>query len=156
VKRLLLSASFAAVGLFGAFGAAAHAQQQEDPPPDHETGLQEPEPGETEPDAHHADHHASHKPEPVNWLAWHKGKDLHGGTLDPGEEPMNPAFLFVLGNFVLFAIILAWKAGPKFRAHFAGRHNEIKDALAEAGRLRAEARAKLDEVSRKLAGVEGQ
>jgi F-type H+-transporting ATPase subunit b len=74
--------------------------------------------------------------------------------MDPGDEPMSPALAFVMLNFLIFAFILVWKAGPAVSSGLERRHNEIRDALAEAARLREQARAKLEEYRRKVANAD--
>jgi F-type H+-transporting ATPase subunit b len=99
-------------------------------------------------------HHKAEPPPPINWFQWHYGKDLHGGELHPAEEPMPPGFLFALLNFAVFAAILVKFAGPKLVGYLRARHDLVKGLLDEAARLRAEARAKLDEYNRRIAGID--
>lgn len=96
----------------------------------------------------------------------YKGKDAEGGPLGDGklgerplrageeEEPMPAPFLYLVGNFLLLLVILAWKAAPAARKTAEGRHDEIQKALEEAARLRSQAKAKLDEYESKLAAAE--
>jgi F-type H+-transporting ATPase subunit b len=96
----------------------------------------------------------------------YKGKDALGGPMDdhklgdrplaPGEEeePMPAPFLYLVGNFILLLIILAWKAGPAARKAAEKRSDDIKKALDEAALLRNQAKAKLDEYQSKLAAAE--
>jgi F-type H+-transporting ATPase subunit b len=102
----------------------------------------------------HGAHHAAAPPPPINWFEWHYGKDLYGGDLQPGEEPMPPGLLFALLNFAIFAGLLVKFAGPKLTTYLRTRHETVKGALDEAASLRAEARAKLDEYNRRIAGVD--
>lgn len=104
-------------------------------------------------DAHHG-HHPATEPHPVNLYEWHFGKDVLGGELEPGEEPMPPGLLFALLNFAVFAGLLVKFAGPKLTGYLRSRHETVKGQLDEAGRLRAEARAKLDEYNRRIAGLD--
>lgn len=103
---------------------------------------------------HHGAHHPAEPPPPINWYEWHPGKDLHGGELAPDEEPMPPGMLFALINFAIFVGILVKAAGPKLVGFLRGRHETVKTALEEAAALRAEARAKLDEYNRRIAGID--
>ena len=104
--------------------------------------------------AGHGEHHKAEPPPPINWYHWHYGKDLRGGALDPAEEPMPPGFLFALFNFAVFAALLVKFAGPKLATYLRVRHETVKSQLDEASRLRAEARAKLDEYNRRIAGMD--
>jgi F-type H+-transporting ATPase subunit b len=102
----------------------------------------------------HGAHHPAAEPHPINWYEWHYGKDILGGELDPGEEPMPPGILFALLNFAVFAGLLVKFAGPKLVGYLRTRHDTVKGQLDEAARLRAEARAKLDEYNRRIAGLD--
>jgi len=103
---------------------------------------------------HGGGHHGAETPPPINWFNWHYGKDVHGGELDPAEEPMAPGFLFALINFAVFAGLLVKFAGPKLATYLRVRHDTVKSQLDEAARLRADARAKLDEYNRRIAGID--
>lgn len=102
----------------------------------------------------HGAHHGAEPPPPINWFELHYGKDLHGGALHPAEEPMPPGLLFALINFAIFAGILIKAAGPKLAGYLRSRHELVKGQLEEAARLRADARAKLDEYNRRIAGID--
>ncbi len=81
-----------------------------------------------------------------NWVDFgYSSKDVNGGTLEKGEEPMSPPFLGMLINFGVVLFILGWKVWPGLQRYTAKRHDTIKSALEEAGKLREEARAKLDQ-----------
>ncbi len=119
--------------------------------------------------AHEAGHAGGHT-DPTHQFNWtdlgYGSKDIAGGPIGDGklggaplekgeaEEAMPAPFLFLVGNFVLLLILLAWKAGPKVRKSAEGRSDEIKSALDEAARLRDAAKAKLDEYQTKLAAAE--
>jgi F-type H+-transporting ATPase subunit b len=113
--------------------------------------------------------------EGFNWTGLsYSGKDQEGGPLGDGkigthapkvdpdtgeiqeEEPMPAPFLYLVGNFLLILLILAWKAGPKIGQAARDRSDQIKSALDEAARLRDEARAKLDEYDAKLKAAEAE
>ena len=98
-------------------------------------------------DAHGADHgHAADPSAHFNWVDFgYSSKDVNGGTLEKGEEPMSPPFLGMLINFAVVLFILGWKVWPGLQRYTARRHDTIKAALEEAGKLREEARAKLDQ-----------
>jgi F-type H+-transporting ATPase subunit b len=104
--------------------------------------------------AGHGAHHKAEPPPPINWFSWHHGKDLHGGELHPAEEPMPPGLLFALINFAVFATLVVKFAGPRLVSYLRVRHDLVKGQLDEAARLRAEARAKLDEYNRRIAGID--
>jgi F-type H+-transporting ATPase subunit b len=93
-------------------------------------------------------------PPPINWFHLHYNKDVEGGTLEPGEEPMPPGLLFALINFAVFVSILVKFAGPKLATYLRVRHETVKGQLDEAARLRAEARDKLDEYNRRIEGMD--
>jgi F-type H+-transporting ATPase subunit b len=101
-------------------------------------------------------HHGAAPPPPINWYQWHTGKDLYGGELHPAEEPMPPGVLFALLNFAVFVGLLIKFAGPKLGVYLRTRHELVKGQLEEAARLRAEARAKLDEYNRRIAAVDAE
>lgn len=128
---------------------AAEPAAEDVPPPEGGHGGAEQGHG-----AGHGGHHKAEPPPSINWFAWHYGKDLKGGTLAADEEPMAPGLLFALINFAIFAGILVKAAGPKLTAYLRGRHETVKTALEEAAALRAEARAKLDEYNRRIAGID--
>ncbi|HLU68868.1 MAG TPA: F0F1 ATP synthase subunit B [Kofleriaceae bacterium] len=104
----------------------------------------------------HGAHHGAAPPPPINWFQWHTGKDVLGGELEEGEEPMAPGLLFAILNFLVFAGLLVKFAGPKLATYLRTRHDSIKDQLSEAARLRQEARDKLEEYNRRIAGVDAE
>lgn len=109
-------------------------------------------------DVHHGGgdvHHAA--PAPINWLDFgYRKKDVHGGTLEAGEEPMAPPLAMALLNFAIFVGLLVKFAGPKLTGYLRGRHDTITRDLAEAARLRKEAGDKLAEYSSRLAKVNAE
>jgi len=116
--------------------------------------------------------HNAEPEDPSSGFNWsnlsYSGKDQEGGPLGDGkvgdhklapgqeEEPMPAPFLYLVGNFLLIMIILAWKAGPKIGEAARSRSDVIKSALDEAARLRDEAKAKLDEYDAKLKQAEAE
>ncbi|ACY18541.1 ATP synthase F0 subunit B [Haliangium ochraceum] len=97
-------------------------------------------------DTHHGDPTA-------HWNLWDIGyasKNVYGEPLEKGDEPMSPPFALMIFNFALVVAILMWKPRHAIKKYTAKRHDEIKAALAEAGRLRDEARAKLDEYTAQI------
>lgn len=103
----------------------------------------------------HGDGHAADPSAHFNWFdIGYKGKDASGGTLEEGEEEMSPPFAFMLLNFGVVVFILLWKARPALLGYTARRHDTIKAALEEAGKLREAARAKLDEYTAQIEKAE--
>ena len=121
-------------------------------------------------------------PQPVdptehfNWFNVHySGKDEYGGKFGDDqmtradgslvrdekgekaeEEPMSPPFIFMLINFGIFLLILAktlWPAGQKMSAE---RHDQIKQALDEAAKLRDQAAKKLAEYETRIKDVDAE
>jgi F-type H+-transporting ATPase subunit b len=107
---------------------------------------------------HHQDHAAAGHGDPsahFNWVDFgYRSKDVYGGTLDEGEEPMSPPFIMMIFNFAVVVVILMWKVRPAIRRSVAKRHDTIKAALEEASLLREQARAKLEEYTNQLARAE--
>ena len=101
-------------------------------------------------------HHKAASPLPINWFQWHAGKDIMGGDLEGDEQPMPPGVLFALINFSIFLGLLIKFAGPKLAGYLRTRHDTVKGQLEEAARLRAEARAKLDEYNQRIAAVDAE
>jgi F-type H+-transporting ATPase subunit b len=98
----------------------------------------------------------------VHWT----GKDEYGGKYGDGveknkqgvelheEEPMSPPFVFMLINFGIFVALLGWKGAPAANKLAQERHDEIKNALDEAAKLRDQAKHKLDEYETRIKGVD--
>lgn len=88
----------------------------------------------------------------------HTGKvvvDHHTGLPAP-EEPMSAPFVLMVLNFLLLFGLLAWKAGPIARKAAEERHDQIKNALDEAAKLRAQAQTKLSELESKLKSADDE
>ncbi|HEU5057313.1 MAG TPA: ATP synthase F0 subunit B [Kofleriaceae bacterium] len=135
--------------------APVEAQDEAAPGPVEHAGIEGGGHGEHE--GHTAGgHHAAAPPLPVNWYQWHTGKDIQGGELEGDEEPMPPGFLFAILNFAVFLGLLVKFARPKLVGYLRTRHEAVKGQLDEAARLRADARAKLDEYNRRIAGVDAE
>ena len=87
-------------------------------------------------------------------------KDEHGQVIlqhgHPVEEEMSAPFIFMVLNFVLLLVILAWKAKPAIEKLAADRHDQIKTALDEAAKLRKQAQDRLDEFASKLAKADAE
>lgn len=111
---------------------------------------------------------AHHGPPPVNWLDFgYSDKDVYGGPLEPGDEPMAPPMAAMIFNFALFAWLLFGKipVGKKrigfglvnmMRESYANKHRTIKTALHEAARLREEAQQKLEEYNQRIRDVDAE
>lgn len=69
---------------------------------------------------------------------------------------MTPPLVLAIFNFLVFAGILYWKAGPALRKYLAERHESIKGALEEAAKLQMEAKEKLAEYSERIADADAE
>jgi F-type H+-transporting ATPase subunit b len=98
-----------------------------------------------------------------SWL----GKDEYGGTFGDNievnnkgtkveEEKMSPPFVFLLLNFALLLWILGKYLLPAAHKMSADRHDQIKNALDEAAKLRDEAKAKLADYEKRIKGVDDE
>jgi F0F1-type ATP synthase membrane subunit b/b' len=149
---------FAAIAflVLGFTAARAHAQESE--APHAEAAETHDVPAGAEPEAaHEADPSRGFNFTDLHYTGSPFGEGehapAHAGA--EGEHAGTPApFLYLVLNFVLLLVILAWKAGPAARKAAEKRSDEIKKALDEAARLRNEAKAKLDEYQTKLAAAE--
>jgi F-type H+-transporting ATPase subunit b len=112
------------------------------------------------------------KPEPAdptthfNFFGIHyNGKDEYGGTFGDGEEigkdgkvyeeePMSAPFILAFVNFALLLILLAKYGGPLARKTAEDRHDLIKTALEDAAKLRDQARVKLADYEKRIAGLD--
>ena len=93
----------------------------------------------------------------------YSGKDEYGGKYGDGDQVTPdgvkveaPPFLFLVLNFArLFYLLMKylWPAGQKVAAD---RHDQIKNALDEAAKLRAEAQKKLEEYEARIKNVDGE
>jgi F-type H+-transporting ATPase subunit b len=121
-------------------------------------------------------------PQPVdetehfNWFNFHYlGKDEYGGKFGDDkmthpdgsvvrdekgekaeEEAMSPPFIFMLINFGIFLIILAKTLLPAGQKMSAERHDQIKNALDEAAKLRDQAAKKLAEYETRIKDVDAE
>ncbi len=86
----------------------------------------------------------------------YRHKNAEGGEWREGEHKMPPPFSMALVNFVVFAILMYKAGGPSIAKMTRERHDHIARALEEGKRLRDEAKAKLDQYDRKLAGLQGE
>lgn len=101
--------------------------------------------------------HAVPSPPEVNWTdLGYSDKDVQGGELESGEEPMAPPMLFAILNFAIFAGLMYWKAGPALSKYLANRHESIKNALEEAAKLQAQAKEKMAEYSARIADADAE
>jgi F-type H+-transporting ATPase subunit b len=103
-------------------------------------------------------HHAS--PNPIkNFASFsYSGKDDHGGAYEPdqGDHKMPAPFLGALINFAILLFLLGRYAAPNFKKMVYDRHHLIAKQLDESAKLRDEARAKLDEYSRKVSDLDAE
>jgi len=102
------------------------------------------------------EHHAPSANPIQNLFALPYGKDVHGGSFEKGDEPMPPPFGLAVLNYLAFFWLILRFAGPGIKKATRDRHDAIAKALAEGTRLRDEARARLAEYDRKLAGLQGE
>lgn len=112
-----------------------------------------------EPGAEHegqGEHHLLTNPIQNTFDFGYAKKDVHGGSLEPGEEKMPAPFGAALINFGVLVFILGKFAAPSIAKMTRDRHDEIAKKLAESTKLRDEARAKLDEYTRKVSGLQGE
>lgn len=86
----------------------------------------------------------------------HYGKNEHGGKWEAGEHKMPPPFSAQVFNFLAFAWLIGRFGYPSIKRATRERHDEISRALVESARLRDEAKARLVEYERKLAGLQGE
>lgn len=112
--------------------------------------------------------HSAEYPDPsrFNFFNVHySGKDEYGGVYGDGhqvtpegtteeEEPMSPPFVFFLLNFALMVFILGKYLWPAAKKLAANRHDQIKDALDEAAKLRNQAAKKLAEYESRIKDVD--
>jgi F-type H+-transporting ATPase subunit b len=105
--------------------------------------------------------------EHFNYTNFHySGKDEYGGKYGDGvetnkqgvvlheEEPMSPPFVFMLINFGFLLIILGKYGAPVAKKLAQDRHDQIKDALDEAAKLRDQAAKKLAEFETRIKDVD--
>lgn len=95
-------------------------------------------------------------------------KDAMGGKLGDGvqvnpetgasepEEPMSAPFVFMVLNFIILLAILVSKGGPAARKMAEDRHDQIKNALEEAAKLRTQAADKLAEYETRLKDADAE
>ncbi len=72
------------------------------------------------------------------------------------EEPMSAPFVLMLVNFGLLLILLAKYGWPVAGKLAADRHDQIKNALDEASKLRDQAKTKLADYEKRIAGVDDE
>ena len=74
----------------------------------------------------------------------------------PEEEPMAPPFVFMLFNFALLLFIFAKYLAPAGRKVAEERHDQIKNAIDEATKLRDQAKTKLAEYETRIKGLDDE
>jgi F-type H+-transporting ATPase subunit b len=178
VKKLFVIAAFTMVLFVGAFGTSFFALKLAfaDEPAAHGEKAPPAGGGADTHDVRAAHHHDPS--EHFNFLGSpgeHYGKDVMGGKFGDGvmlghdgqpildqhglpvpEEEMSAPFIFMVLNFVLLLIILAWKGKPVIEKLAADRHDQIKTALDEAAKLRQQAKDKLEEYASKLSKADAE
>jgi F-type H+-transporting ATPase subunit b len=90
-------------------------------------------------EGHHAPKHLD------NWISLSFG---------PGKKYENGPFLFAILNFVILIVLLVRFGKKPFVDYLSTRHTTVRDNLAEAAKMRDEARRKLDEIKGKLSNLE--
>ena len=159
MKKFLLLALLAAPRL-------AHAQDAEPNPPT-EAKKESVEAGTEGKEKEHAEEKDPSKH--FNFVNFsYSGKDEYGGvfgddkeTTSDGqalaeEEPMSPPFVFMLLNFALLLFLLGKYLVPAGRKLAEERHDQIKNALDEAAKLREQAKAKLAEYETRIKDVDSE
>lgn len=90
----------------------------------------------------------------------YSGKDQDGRKQGEAgfeaDEPMSAPFMFALANFAIFLFLIAKFGGPVAKKIAIERHDQIKDALDEAAKLRNQAQEKLVEYDKRIANVDGE
>lgn len=132
------------------------------------TGTNEHPHGEHDAAAAHGHHGDPSKHFNFFDFSW-RGKDAYGGKFGDGqmvdektgevvgeEEPMSAPFVFMVLNFLVLFGLLAWKGGPIARKAAEERHDQIKNALDEAAKLRQQAQSKLAELETKLSSADSE
>ena len=134
VSLLSLVSMVAAIAVVIAIATSGSARAQGEPAPSAAPATAPEIP------AHHAD--PGRVPD-MNWV---------------GENPDGdgPPAIFMFLNFAVFAGILIAFAGPALRRYMEARHTLIKGALDEASKIRGEAKAQLEEYSRRIADVDSE
>ena len=93
--------------------------------------------------AHGAGHHTGGGIE--NWFSFSFG---------PGKRYQNGPFGFAIINFIILVWIVVRFGKKPFVQYLENRHTTIRDNLAEAQRMREEAKQRLDEIKGKLQNLE--
>ncbi len=162
-----------------AAGFAPPNDGPEDGTADHEAGDAEPHAGAAAHGGVAGGHEAAGHGDPSKHFnffdfGW-SSKDAYGGTFGDGvmtdhdgqvavdehgrpapEEPMSAPFIFMVLNFVILLAILVSKGGPAARKMAEDRHDQIKNALEEAAKLRTQAADKLSEYEARLKDADAE
>jgi F-type H+-transporting ATPase subunit b len=115
---------------------------------------------------------AEEDPDPsqhFNYLDFsYRGKDEYDGKFGDGvevnkqghtlheEEPKSPPFIFMLLNFAILMWLLIKYLLPAGQQVARERHDEIKNALEEAAKLREQAKQKLAEYEARVKGLDDE
>lgn len=124
-------------------------------------------------DDHGADAHGGGHGDPSKHFNFfgmdYRGKDVMGGRygdgvmIDPAtgektamEEAMSAPFILMVVNFLILLGIVVWKGGPAATKLAVERHDQIKNALDEAAKLRQQAQDKLTEYETRLKDADAE
>ena len=117
-------------------------------------------------EAEPGDRHDSPDEDPARYFNYDKhfftsgGYDVEGhakGEPDyNANEPMSPPFVLALVNFAIFLFLLAKFGSPVARKAAEERHDQIKNALDEAKRLRDEAADKVADYDKRIGNLDGE
>jgi F-type H+-transporting ATPase subunit b len=131
----------------------ARAQHGSDNPPAEEIAAGH---ESAEGEGHGEEHHAPANPIENFANLNYRDKDTEGGKYEPekGDHKMPAPFVGALFNFAILAFLVGKYGAPAIRKMVADRHEEVAKQLEESSRLREEAKAKLDEYSRKVAQLD--
>jgi len=145
-----------AVALVALCGVAHAQDNPEAPPASHEGKEATPEIEDPSANFNFANIHYRDKDELGGPLGDGKMVDDKTGVTIAEEEPMSPPFLLALLNFGVLLLLLGKYLVPAGRKVAEERHDQIKTALDEAAKLRAQAEAKLGEYEARIAGVDAE
>lgn len=150
-RTLTLSMLVAAAALVLSSGPADAGPTAEKP-----AGAHESHGGKAHGEAAHGGkshgHGHAHKEPPINWTSFDYKKKKDGSK----PKWLNPPLLFAFINFAILLYLLIRFAGKPLSGYLAERHEQIKKDLDEAAKLRDEAKARLEEVDKKLSGLDDE
>ena len=124
-------------------GLPAAAQEHAEAPP-HEDADTAGHDGHAAPQTH-AGAHGGHQGRIENWFSLSFG---------PDKKHKNGPFAFAILNFIILLYLVVRMGKKPFTQYLSNRHTSIRDNLADAQRMRQEARQELDEIKGKLNNLE--